>query len=81
MRPDEAYTRQRIVKSIEKRNSIGEASGMMIVRMPWETAERISTKDVFDKPDVSAQIYMTFAIRRAHVGLKFVSHLDIFVLM
>lgn len=34
LRPDEAYTRQRIVKSIEKRNSIGEASGMMIVRMP-----------------------------------------------
>lgn len=80
LRPDEAYPRQRIVRSIEKRNSIGEASGTMIVRMPWETEERISTKDVFDKPDISAQIYTTFAIRRAHVGLKFISHLDIFVL-
>ena len=33
LRPDDAYPRQSIVESIEKRNRSDEASGMVIVRM------------------------------------------------
>ena len=52
--PDAVHSRQSIVKS----SSSTDVSGMVIVRMPWEMEESVSTQGNVDKPDVSASIYI-----------------------
>lgn len=77
MSPDEAHPKRSILESIEKRISSSEASGMVIVHMPWD---KQSTEDVVDKHDVGTKTYEAFSIGRAHEGLKSVYYLDICVL-